>query len=60
MADASFKSAGYGLMIEDNPDQKKKVKAENVRHRGVWLERFLPTQDARILNRIFGNLLDIP
>ena len=26
MTDASFKSAGYALMIEDNPDQKKQSK----------------------------------
>ena len=30
MTDASFKSAGYALMVEDNPDHP-----ENVRPRGV-------------------------
>ena len=42
MTDASFRSAEYALMIEDNPDQKKTVKAENVRPRGIWLKNFLP------------------
>ena len=42
MTDASFRIAGYALMIEDNPDQKKTVKAENVCHRGNWLKNFLP------------------
>ena len=61
MTDASFRSAGYALMIEDNPDQKKTVKAENVCPRGIWLKNFLPctTQDVHILKRIFGNLYGI-
>ena len=55
--DASFRSAGYDLMIEDNPDQKI-VKAENVRPRGIWLKKFLPctTENVLILKGIFGNL----
>ena len=42
MTDASFKCAGYALKIEDNPDQKKTVKAENVHPRGILLKNFLP------------------
>ena len=58
MTDASFTSAGYALMIEDNPDQKKTVKAEHVRPRAAWLKNFLPhaTPNVHILKRIFGNL----
>ena len=37
MTDASFRSAGFALMIEDNPNKKNTVKAENVRPRCVWL-----------------------
>ena len=42
MTDASFRSAGYALRIEDNPDQKNRVKAENVCPRGIWLKNLLP------------------
>ena len=58
--DASFRSAGYALMIEDNPDQEI-VKAENVCPRGIWLKTFLPctTQEIYKLKRIFGNLYGI-
>ena len=47
-------------MIEDNPD-KKTVKAENVRPRGVWLKNFLAraTQNVHKLERIFRNLYGI-
>ena len=56
--DASFRSAGYALMTEDNPDKKNTIKAENVRPRAVWLKNILPceTQDVDILKRSFGNL----
>ena len=42
MKDASLRRAGYALMIEDNPDEKDTVKAENVSPRGFWLKHFLP------------------
>ena len=60
MTDASFRSAGYALMIEDNPD-KKIVKAENVCPRGIWLKKFLPcaTKNVYIFKRISGNLYGI-
>ena len=41
MTDASCRSVGYALMIEDNTDKKNTVKAENIRPRGVWLKKFL-------------------
>ena len=41
MTDASFRSAGNALMIEDNPDQKHS-QSGNVRPRGIWLRKFLP------------------
>ena len=40
--DATFRSARYALMIADNPDQKKTIKAKNISPRGVWLKSFLP------------------
>ena len=57
LTDASFKNAGYALMIEDNPDQKI-VKAENVRLRAVWFKNSLSraTENVHILRGIFGNL----
>ena len=60
ITDASFKSAGYALMIEDNPDQKI-VKAENVCPCGIWLKKFLPctTQHVHLLKRFFGNYIAI-
>ena len=44
MADASFRSAGYALMIWRLSQSKNTVKAQNVRPRGVLLENFLPVQ----------------
>ena len=55
--DAGFGSAGYALMIEDNPDQKI-VKTENIRPRVVWLETFLPcaTQYVHIFRGSYENI----
>ena len=44
MTDASFRSAGYALMIEDNPGSENTVKAENKCPRGIWLKNFLLAQ----------------
>ena len=44
MTDASFRSAGYALMIEDNPDQKIQFRKENVRTCRVWIKIFSPAQ----------------
>ena len=58
MIDASFRSAGYALMIEDNPDQKIQFRKENVRTCRVWIKNFFPRkiQDVNLLKRNFGNL----
>ena len=50
MTDASFRSAAYALMIEDNPDQKIQSKRK--------IKNFLPiaTQNVNLLERIPGNL----
>ena len=42
MTDASFRSAGYALMIEDNPDQKNPIKKENVCTSRVWIKSLFP------------------
>ena len=42
MADASFRSAGYALMIEHNPDQKNPIKKKNVCTSSVRIIIFLP------------------
>ena len=61
MMDASFRSAGYALMIEDNPDQKIQSKRKTYAPCGICLKNFLPctTQNVHILNRIFGDLYGI-
>ena len=58
MTDGSFRSAGYALMIEDNPDQKDPIKKENVSTSRVWIKSFFPrtAQDVNLLKRISGNL----
>ena len=58
MTVASFRSAGCGIMIEDNPDQKIQSKRYTDAPLGVWLENFLPraTQNVYILKTTFGNL----
>ena len=62
MTDASFRSAGYALMIEDNPDLKIQSKRKTYAPRGNRLKNFLPctTEDVHLLKRIFGNLHGIP
>ena len=47
MTDASFRTAGYTLMIEDNPDQKKKSKRKMYAPRGVWLKNFSHVRNSR-------------
>ena len=42
MTDASFRSAGYTLMIEDNPDQKIQSKRKTYAPVAFWLKIFLP------------------
>ena len=42
MTDASFRSAGSALMIEDNPDQKIQSKRKTYAPGGIWLKSFLP------------------
>ena len=44
MKDASFKSAGYALMIEDNPDQKIQSKRKNVCPVAFGSKFFSPAQ----------------
>ena len=61
MTDASFKSAGYALMIEYNPDQRIE-KEEDLRTCCVCIKNFLActTEDVDLLKRIFGYLHGIP
>ena len=56
--EASFRSAGYALMIEDNPDQKDPSKNENVCTSRVWIKSCFPrtAKDVNLLERVFGNL----
>ena len=56
--DASFRSAGYALMTEDNPDKKNPIKEEDIRTCRVWINNFLATttKDVDLLKRILGNL----
>ena len=42
MTDASFRSAGYAFMIEDNPDQKNPIKKEKVRTSSIWIKSLFP------------------
>ena len=62
MTDASFRSAGYALMIEVVPD--KKIQSERktfapVAFGSKVFSHGRPTQDVNLLKRIFGNLNDI-
>ena len=61
MTDASFRSAGYALMIENNPDQKISSKRD-LRAYHVWIKNFLActTEDVHLLKRILGNLHGFP
>ena len=60
MTDASFRSAGYALMIEDNPDQKnlikKKTYAPVAFDQKSFPPRSLRCQFTRKNKRNFGNL----
>ena len=58
MTDASFRSAGYAFMIEDNPDQKIQSKRQTYAPVGFGLKNFLPcaTQNVPILKKILSNL----
>ena len=58
MTDASFRSAGYALMIEDNPNQKNPIKKENVHICRIWIKRFFPStaQDVNFLEKSSGNI----
>ena len=60
MTDASVRSAGYALMIEDNPENP--IKEENLRACRVWIKNFLhrTTKDVDVLERILGNVHGIP
>ena len=44
MTDASFRSAGYALMIEDNPDQKIRSKRKTYAHVAFGSKIFSPAQ----------------
>ena len=61
MTDACFRSAGYALMIEDNPDQgipsKRKTYAP-----WRWAQKFFflsATQNVHILRRIFTIYMEL-
>ena len=53
MTDASFRSAGYALMIEDNPDQKIQSRT----HQSRLDQKSFPrtAQDVNLFERNFGN-----
>ena len=44
MTDASFRSAGYALMIEDNPDHKTQSKRKTYAHVAFGSKIFSPAQ----------------
>ena len=60
MTDASFRSAGYILMIENNPDQKIQSKRKTYAPVAFCSKFFSPVQlkfqDVQTLKRIFGKL----
>ena len=57
MTDASFRSAGYALMIEDNPDEKIQSKRKTYAP-VAFGSNFFPgtTQNVHIFRRISGNI----
>ena len=60
MTDASFRSAGYALMIEDNPDQKIQSKRKTYAPVAFGSKTFSPAQlKISIYSNIFGNLYGI-
>ena len=62
MTDASFRSAGYALMIEDNPDQKIQSKRKTYAPVAFGSKFFFAraTEDVDLLKRVPGNLHAIP
>ena len=60
MIDASFRSAGYALMIEDNPDQTIQSKRKTC-YQSRLDQKYFPctAQDVNLLKRSFGNLYGI-
>ena len=56
MTNASFRSAGYALMVEDNPDQETQSKRKTYKPVALGSK----SQDLFILKTNFGNLLGIP
>ena len=61
MTDASFKSTGYDLKIDDNPDEKIQSKQKTYIPM-AFISNFSPgaTQNVYILKRIFGNIPPTP
>ena len=47
MTGASFRSAGYALMIEDDPQQKIQLKMETFRTNWFWIKIYLPRHDSK-------------
>ena len=62
LTDASFRSAGYALKIEDNPDQKIQSKRKTYAPVAFGSKNFLActTKNVDLLKRIFGNLHGTP
>ena len=58
MTEASFRSAGYAFMIEDNPDQKIESKRKTYATVAFGSKVFShrTAQDVNLLKRSFGNL----
>ena len=58
MTDASFRSAGYALMIADNPDQNIQSNRKTYARVAFGSKKFLPRaiQNVHIFKRIFGDL----
>ena len=57
VTDASYRRAGYALMIEDIPDKRSNQKGKRT-HLSRWIKSPFPgtDQDVNLLRRIFGNL----
>ena len=43
MADASFRTSGYALMIEAKGDKKTNLQKENICPSSIWLKSILPS-----------------
>ena len=61
MTDASFRSSGYALMVEDNPNQKSNQRGK-LTHQSTLGQNFFActTEDVDLLKRVPGNLHGIP